>query len=149
MPSPESAPNPPLLSRRFRTGGAYELVVFDRLPPGEQAVLAELLSDPQLYGVLRPAAENGLTLKAVDRTTALLLLTLREPGPLPFFVLESAGEGTVEGIERLVLDSILEVEEESEHGGGDDPGDAAARAEDPGSPDLGIGTLRNRGKDLP
>ena len=45
--------------------------------------------------------------------------------------------------------SILEVEEESEHGGGDDPGDAAARAEDPGSPDLGIGTLRNRGKDLP
>ena len=42
--------------------------------------------------------------------------------------------------------SILEVEEEAEHGGGDD---AATRVEDPGSPDLGIGTLRNRGKDLP
>jgi ferritin-like protein len=43
--------------------------------------------------------------------------------------------------------SILEVEEEAEHGGGS--GDASARADDPGSPDLGIGTLRNRGKDLP
>ena len=43
--------------------------------------------------------------------------------------------------------SILEVEEESEHGG--ESADAGARAEDPGSPDLGIGTLRNRGKDLP
>lgn len=36
--------------------------------------------------------------------------------------------------------SILEVEEEAEHGGGGD--DAASR-------DLNIGTLRNRGKDLP
>ena len=35
--------------------------------------------------------------------------------------------------------SILEVEEEAEHGGG---GDEPSR-------DLGIGTLRNRGKDLP
>jgi uncharacterized protein len=43
--------------------------------------------------------------------------------------------------------SILEVEEEAEHGGGD--GDASARAADPPSGDLGIGTLRNRGKDLP
>jgi ferritin-like protein len=36
--------------------------------------------------------------------------------------------------------SILEVEEEAEHGGGD--GSEPSR-------DLGIGTLRNRGKDLP
>jgi ferritin-like protein len=44
--------------------------------------------------------------------------------------------------------SILEVEEEAEHGGGDSA-PASERAADPGSPDLGIGTLRNRGKDLP
>jgi ferritin-like protein len=37
--------------------------------------------------------------------------------------------------------SILELEEEAEHGGGDG-------ASEPGR-DLGIGTLRNRGKDLP
>ena len=43
--------------------------------------------------------------------------------------------------------SILEVEEESEHGGG--AADGGARATEPASPDLGIGTLRNRGKDLP
>lgn len=37
--------------------------------------------------------------------------------------------------------SILEVEEEAEHGGGDGSSEP--------SRDLGIGTLRNRGKDLP
>ena len=42
--------------------------------------------------------------------------------------------------------SILEVEEETEHGGS---GDAGTRAAQPPGGDLGIGTLRNRGKDLP
>ncbi len=40
-----------------------------------------------------------------------------------------------------------ELEEEAEHGDGS--GDAVARAAEPPSGDLGVGTLRNRGKDLP
>jgi len=42
--------------------------------------------------------------------------------------------------------SILEVEEESENGGG---GDGTDHPIAPPPDDLGIGTLRNRGKDLP
>ncbi len=41
--------------------------------------------------------------------------------------------------------SVVAVEERAEG----DEADAGRRADDPGSPDLGIGTLRNRGKDLP
>lgn len=103
-------PTDSILARRFQAGKAFELVVFDRLPLQEQALLAELRADPELYGVLKPRGASGLTVKAVDRSTALLLLTLREPGPLPFFALEAAAEETAEGFEQLVLDGVLEVE---------------------------------------
>jgi hypothetical protein len=100
----------PLLSRVFRAGGAFELVVFDRLPPGEQALLAELRGDPGFYGMLRPLPGRGLTFKAVDKDTALLWLTLREPGPLPFFALDGEPGETAAAIEQLVLDGVLEIE---------------------------------------
>jgi hypothetical protein len=105
-----------ILSRVFRCGGSFDLVVFDRLPAEEQAVLAELRLDPELYGVLKPHPGSGLTIKAVDRETALLLLTLREPGPLPFFLREPRPQGaappaeTALALEQLVLDAVLEVE---------------------------------------
>jgi hypothetical protein len=105
----DSAP-PAILSCSFRAGSAYDLVVFDRLPPEEQALLAELRHDPTFYGVLRPRPGSGLTLKAVDRETALLWLTLREPGPLPFFVREGRDDESVAALESLVLDGVLELE---------------------------------------
>ena len=41
--------------------------------------------DPDFYGILRPRPGEAAALgvKSVDRETALLFLTLREPGPLP------------------------------------------------------------------
>jgi hypothetical protein len=101
-----------ILSRAFRAGSAFELVVFDRLPPEEQALLAELRRDSDFYGVLKPRPGSGLTLKAVDRDTALLWLTLREPGPLPFFVREGGNEEVAAAVEQLVLDGVLELESE-------------------------------------
>ena len=101
-----------ILSRTFRAGSAFDLVIFDRLPPEEQALLAELRRDPCLYGVLKPRSGSGLTLKAVDRDTALLWLTLREPGPLPFFAREGRPDETAAAVEQLVLDSVLELESE-------------------------------------
>lgn len=101
-----------LTSRRFRAGRAYELVVFDRLPVAEQAALGELYSDPDFYGVLKPVEASGLTVKVVGRDTALLWLTLREPGPLPFFVLRGNDPaGAARAMTDLVLDKVLEIED--------------------------------------
>src|SRR5215475_7004947 len=48
-----------LAGRNFRAGKAFELVVFDRLPPEEQAFLAEMRADPDFYGILRPPSRYG------------------------------------------------------------------------------------------
>jgi hypothetical protein len=98
----------------LRANPAYELVLFDRLPAAERSALAELAEDPGFYGVLRPAVSGargaGGSLKSVDRDTALLFLTLREPGPLPSYVRALLGEGTERMVSRLVADGILEIE---------------------------------------
>jgi hypothetical protein len=100
-----------LADRVFRAGTAFELVVYDRLPLEEQAALAELTADPDFYGILRPQQPNGQTLKSVNRDTALLWLTMRAPGPLPFFVLTQQPEVASAGVWQLVLDGVLETEE--------------------------------------
>ena len=46
------------------------------------------------------------------RETALLFLTLREPGPLPSYMSSMLGEGLLRVVARLVADAILEVEED-------------------------------------
>lgn len=100
-----------LAGRVFRIGSAYDLVVFDRLPLEEQAALADLRADPDLYGVLKPREGTGRTYRAIGRDTALLLLMLREPGPLPFFVWADDTTAAAEAISDLVLDGVLEIEE--------------------------------------
>src|SRR5689334_14883405 len=102
--------------RAFRANPAFELVLFDRLEPQEREALAELRKDPDFYGILRPhpgnTATTALGVKSVDRETALLFLTLREPGPLPSYMTAMLGDGTLRVVSRLVADAILEVEEE-------------------------------------
>lgn len=101
-----------LLRRDFRASPRYELVLFDRLSPGERETLAELRKDPSFYGVLRPGeAAAGLGFKSVDRDTALLFLTLREPGPLPGYVVEMLGAAAARTVARLVADGVLEIRE--------------------------------------
>src|SRR6186997_229020 len=102
----------PILRRDFRASPRYELVLFDRLSPGEREALAELRKDPSFYGVLRPGeASSGLGFKSVDRDTALLFLTLREPGPLPGYVAEMLGAAAPRIVARLVADGVLEIRE--------------------------------------
>ncbi len=101
-----------LLERSLRANPAFELVLFDRLPPGERALLAGLARDPDHYGVLRPGAGGaGLGMKSVDRETALLFLTLGRPGPLPAYVRSRLGDAAaVRVLARLVADGVLEIE---------------------------------------
>jgi len=99
-------------------------VLFDRLGPGERLALEELRRDRDFYGILRPReGAAGLGIKSVDRETALLFLTLRDPGPLPSYVRQVLGEAAAPAMTRLVADGVLEVE-----AGGDLVSGAAAVA---------------------
>jgi hypothetical protein len=93
----------------FQSNARYELVLFDRLSAAEQELLADLRKQPELYGVLRPTDESGLSVKSVGRETALLYLTMREQGTLPEYARALAAADHGAGIARLVLDQILEI----------------------------------------
>lgn len=93
--------------RVFRANRRYELVVADRLSAPERAELAG--QGDGVYGVLRPRRGAPLDVLAVSPDTALLFLTLREPGPLPRYV--GQGAGASDAVRRLVLDGVLEVRE--------------------------------------
>jgi len=95
----------------FRAGTEYELVVFDRLAPQEQILLAELREDAGFYGILRPRDGSGRTMRSVDRDTALLWLSTQSPGRLPFFVWEGVDHAVAtRRVTQLVLDGVLEIE---------------------------------------
>jgi hypothetical protein len=88
----------------------YELVLFDRLPLKQRDLLRELRKDRDFYGILRPLDESNLGLKSVSRDTALLFLTLQQPGRLPDYVRASLGERCDQEITRLILDGVLAIE---------------------------------------
>jgi hypothetical protein len=100
-----------IAGRRFRAGSSYEIVTFERLPASEQAAVAGLRTDRDFYGILRPREGSGRTVQGIGKDTALLWLTLREPGPLPGFVWSGDAEAAAKGITELVLDGVLEMEE--------------------------------------
>lgn len=96
-----------LLHRRFRASSEFDLVSLERLTETERTAVADLLQRPDVYGVVKPRMALQ-SVKVVDPETALLLLALREPGPLPHFArmrLEDASS-----LYQLVLDSLLEIE---------------------------------------
>ena len=102
-------PSPLLVDRTFRANPGYRLTLFDRLPFEQQQVLAGLKEDPDLYGLL--TAHNGsLRSKAVSQQTALLFLSLHDPGRLPFYVLDHAAPDLEGSIAQLVSDGVLEVQ---------------------------------------
>jgi hypothetical protein len=102
-----------ILGRDLRANPDYELVLFDRLEPGQRELVAGLAQEADFYGVLRPRAAvpaGALGVKAVCRETALLYLTLRQPGPLPDYVRAVHGGGTARLVAQLVADGVLQVD---------------------------------------
>ena len=79
--------------------------------------------------------ERGRALAPRSATSdlALLLLTLRDPGPLPAFAAQRLGEEAEEAVARLVLDGVLELEQDgrfvSGRAGSADPTEAAGRGD--------------------
>ena len=99
---------PDPLTAAFRLHPDVDLVVFDRLDAGRQARLGHLARDPAFYGLLVTPS----TTKAVDRDSALLLLTLRTPGPIPRYAVRALGPDARRRILGWVLDGVLEIEHE-------------------------------------
>jgi len=99
-----------ILDASFRANPEYDLTLFDRLPPGQQDTLRDLTKDPDFYGVLLPKGAAARTAKSVCRDTALLLFSLKEPGPLPGFVRAALGQNCNLAIAELVLDGVLQIE---------------------------------------
>jgi len=98
-----------ILEADFRANPRYQLVLFDRLPLDQQDALRDLTKDPDFYGVLLPRGEGGGNLKSVCRDTALLFMTLAQPGALPGYVRTSFGENCNRAISELVLDGVIEI----------------------------------------
>ena len=95
---------------RLRAGRGYELVACERLAGAERAALDGAPADDKPYGALRPRRGSGLAPRTVSPDTALLFLTLQEPGPLPAYARAALGGDVSDTITRLVLDGVLEIE---------------------------------------
>jgi hypothetical protein len=98
-----------LQGARFRANPSYELVPYNRLEMAEQSALSDAAAEPDAYGVLRPVPGSSLPILAVCRETALLFLTLRDPGPLPGYAEAIFGSGDGRELKRLICDRVLEV----------------------------------------
>jgi hypothetical protein len=95
-----------MIDGTFRFNPLVDLVLYDRLSAADRARFEALARDPAFYGVL--VAPTGA--KALDRDSALVLLTLRTPGPIPRYVVRALGDEAERRIAGWVLDGILEVE---------------------------------------
>lgn len=98
----------------FRANPRYRLVPLERLTPAERQALGDVGGDPDLYGVLRPEPGSGLQPRSLSCETALLFLTLAEPGPVPAYAVARLGDRLERTVGRLVLDAVLEVERDGE-----------------------------------
>jgi hypothetical protein len=93
----------------LRANPRYELVVLDRLAPGEREAVLRDAEETDLYGILRPLAPAALPSIAVSCETALLFTSLRDPGPLPRFAVRRLGADVAASILPLVADGVLEL----------------------------------------
>jgi len=109
-----------IVEASFRANPAFQLVLFDRLPPEQQEALRDLTKDPGFYGVLIPQQGSNAGTKSVCRDTALLLFALQQPGPLPGYVPSMLGENCNQAIAELVLDGVLQMEHEGAYVCGSD-----------------------------
>ncbi|MDA0638862.1 hypothetical protein OUY22_36085 [Nonomuraea sp. MCN248] len=88
----------------FRANPRYELVPADRLAEPDAGDAGE-----DVYGVLRPRRGSGLAPRSCSPETALLFLTLAEPGRVPVFARRALAEDGGRALARLVADGVLEV----------------------------------------
>jgi hypothetical protein len=121
----------------FRANPRYTLVVLDRLSGAERQLAGGAAGETNRYGVLRPQPDSGLELRSASADTALLFLTLAQPGPLPEYFVARLGDEAERAIGRLVLDSVLEIEHQGQYLCGLQAGELVT----PGHSDAGRGRI--------
>ncbi|TKB89333.1 MAG: hypothetical protein E8D40_17510 [Nitrospira sp.] len=99
-----------MIDGTFRANPSYELVLGENLSSTERELVGDAQSDNSLYGYLRPHKDSGLQWRTVSTDTALLLLTLAKPGPVPAYIRTHLDGKTATIVTRLVLDGVLEIE---------------------------------------
>lgn len=108
--NPSGVPLRNILTANFCVNQNYRLVLFDRLPPDQQELLRDLTKDSEFYGVLIPPPGSSRKTKSACQSTALLLFTLADPGPIPAYVRTTLGSRANQAIAELVLDEVLMIE---------------------------------------
>jgi len=93
---------------RLRANPAYRAVPWNRLA---SEVRQTLEIDTDSYGVLMPRDAHDLPVIAIDGDTALLFLSMQEPGPAPDFVFAMTEGESDRMLRRLIFDSILQMEQ--------------------------------------
>jgi hypothetical protein len=96
-----------LRDARLRANPAYRAVPRNRLTPEERAAFPV---EPEDYGVLIPRPDSTFAPMAIDRDTALLFLTLQEPGPPPDFAFANGAGSGERDLHKLLLSRVLELE---------------------------------------
>lgn len=103
--------------RTLRTDPGFDLVPLERLDAETRSTVVSDAADAAdtagIWGLLRPVddtAGEGLAPRVLSADTALLLLTLRTPGPCPDYLRSGLGARLEGTIGRLVLDGVLDVE---------------------------------------
>ena len=98
-----------LLDSTLRSSHCHALILLDRLPEPERRGLVVIDEAREIYGVLRSTGSDPP--KIVNHALALLLLTLRDPGPLPAFYRRQCTPAELERqVALLIADRILDVE---------------------------------------
>ncbi|NOK71591.1 MAG: hypothetical protein GFH25_541324n34 [Chloroflexi bacterium AL-N10] len=99
----------------LRSSPEYQLILYDHLPSHEQQALVDLLNDPNFYGILRHKNSTSVSMKAVNRDTALLFLTLMQEAVLPRYVVNDWSESSLQSVISLILDGILQMKVGNEY----------------------------------
>ncbi|HWE97256.1 MAG TPA: hypothetical protein VG269_25075 [Tepidisphaeraceae bacterium] len=92
----------------FRAGRQYELIELRRLSSEQRRMLGVLPAEADLFGILRPRAGVSVPAKTVCRNSALLYLSLLEPGLIPQCIVSSVPNVTA-FLSGLVLNGVLEI----------------------------------------
>ncbi|MBK8706344.1 MAG: hypothetical protein IPN33_24130 [Saprospiraceae bacterium] len=99
-----------LPANTFRVGRQYELLETSRIAQSAPKALAELFSNPEVYGLFMPVDKAGhLSPKIAYKDVALLYYALQTEGQLPHFIRNAYDDETNLVVARLVLDGILEM----------------------------------------
>ncbi len=101
--------SPNIILSVFRSNREYKLVPYGNLTKGQRKTLSDLCQSMDFHSVLFPVNNQNLSIKAICRKTAIIFEKLQQPGLLPDQFITSHNESE-SIIEKLVLDSILEIE---------------------------------------